>query len=353
MSIADEGHVKCIGRTCMDGNIRWLICSGSGIEFYAKLKRVDITVAGGFAAMKADNEPYYARIAIYVNGDRVIDAWINEAEKTYTAFSSREEENIHIKVIKLSEASASICGIKRISVKDDGEIYPVEKESHKIEIIGDSITCGYGVDDGNKEHHFTTLTEDVTKSYAYLTAEALEADYSIFSISGYGIISGYTDTGVKNTTGIITGYYEKVGFSNDKYNAVKDIDSIPWDFHKFQPELVVINLGTNDDSYCQDDKERQAEFIKRYEEFLKTVRKNNPQAKILCTLGIMGDRLFPSVETAVKNFRKSTGEKEIYTMAFEPQKEEDGYGADWHPSPYTQSKAANRLVSEIQTIMGW
>lgn len=48
-----------------------------------------------------------------------------------------------------------------------------------MEFIGDSITCGYGVDDPDKEHHFKTATEDVTKAYAYKTALALNADYSM------------------------------------------------------------------------------------------------------------------------------------------------------------------------------
>ena len=71
--------------------------------------------------------------------------------------------------------------------------------AHKIEFIGDSITAGYGVDDEVKEHGFSTATEDVTKTYAYKTAAALQADYSIVAYSGHGIISGYTGDGEKNT----------------------------------------------------------------------------------------------------------------------------------------------------------
>ncbi|MFR5051646.1 MAG: hypothetical protein ACLTCP_10230 [Ruminococcus bicirculans (ex Wegman et al. 2014)] len=70
----------------------------------------------------------------------------------------------------------------------------------------------------------------------------------------------------------------------------------PWDFSKYIPQIIVINLGTNDDSYCRDHKDRQAVFSKLYADFLAVVREKNPQAYILCTVGIMGERIFPAVE---------------------------------------------------------
>ena len=52
-----------------------------------------------------------------------------------------------------------------------------------IEFIGDSITCGYGVDDEVAEHHFATGTEDTTRAYALRTARKLGVDYSLVSLS--------------------------------------------------------------------------------------------------------------------------------------------------------------------------
>ena len=73
-------------------------------------------------------------------------------EKTYTVFEKETEEQCTIKIVKLSEAAQSTMGIKSIEVTSKGDITPTENKEKFIEFIGDSITCGYGVEDEVKEH---------------------------------------------------------------------------------------------------------------------------------------------------------------------------------------------------------
>jgi lysophospholipase L1-like esterase len=216
-----------------------------------------------------------------------------------------------------------------------------------IEFIGDSITCGYGIDDEDRDHHFSTSTEDFTKTYAYKTARELNADYSAVALSGYGIISGYT-TGEKASEQSLPRYYDKVGFSYGSFPGL-NIAETGWDFTR-AADVIVINLGTNDDSYCQNDKDKQAEFAAKYEEFIKTVRSRNKDAKILCALGIMGGRLYPSVELAAENYNKATGDENVFCMKFDEQQMSDGLAADWHPTERTNVKAAQKLTAEIKKI---
>lgn len=247
----------------------------------------------------------------------------------------------------------STVGIQEIAVNAREGIKPTPENLHKIEFIGDSITCGYGVDDENELHSFSTATEDVTKTYAYKTAEELQADYSMVAYSGYGIISGYTTSDQRLTSQLLPDYYEKVAKSNGKFDGTLVPQSIGWDFNRFVPELIVINLGTNDDSYTQNDKEKQAEYAGQYVEFLKRVRANNAAAKILCTLGIMGDRLYPFVEQAVEVYMRETGDANIAAMKFDVQLAFDGYAINGHPSKATHIKAAEKLISQIKELMEW
>ena len=121
----------------------------------------------------------------------------------------------------------------------------------EVLFVGDSITCGYGVDDPVKEHHFKTSTEDATKTYAFKTAQALNADWSFVSVSGWGIISGYTGDAKKNANSVIPRVYDKLGFSWG--NTIFGINpgNISWNFDSYQPDFVVINLGTNDATYTK------------------------------------------------------------------------------------------------------
>lgn len=347
---ATEKHVKIIGRTYDYNGVLWLALSGSGVEFSFCGKKAEIKLKGDAIALSGNNQ---ARIGIYVNGQRVIDDMVNELVKTYTVFESNTEQNVTVRVIKLSEAAMSTVGIEEITVDVTEGIKPTPENVHKIEFIGDSITCGYGIDDENELHSFSTATEDVTKTYAYLTAQELHADYSMVAYSGYGIISGYTENDQKLTTHLVPDYYEKVGKSDGKFDGSLEPQSVSWDFKTFVPDLIVINLGTNDDSYTKDDTHKQAEYAEQYVEFLKVVRRNNENATILCPLGIMGDRLYPFVEQAVNEYKKETGDAHITTMKFDVQLPADGYAADWHPSKATHMKAAKQLTAHIKRLMNW
>ena len=115
--------------------------------------------------------------------------------------------------------------------------------------------------------------------------------------------------------------------------------NIQWDF-SFEPDIVVINLGTNDDSYCKGDKDKIAEFTREYKNFITKIRRYNPDAYILCTLGIMGNSLFPAIQTAVNEFQTETGDQKVDTLQFANQNMADGIAADWHPTEKTNEKAA-------------
>lgn len=349
-----EENVKLLGRTYMIDDTLWLSLSGSGVDFSYTGKKLSMTVVGDGASTISGNDTNYARLAVYVDGERVIDDMINSPEKSYTIFESDKEKTVSVQIIKLSETAMSTLGIKPLELGEGGKLAPAPEKTHKIEFIGDSITCGYGVDDEDPNHNFSTATEDVTKAYAYKTAQKLNADYSMFSTSGYGIISGYTSNDEKVTQQTIPQYYESMGFSWNSFNNMLRPQDAEWDFSRYQPDLVVINLGTNDDSYCKSNGERQEEYSSAYVEFLKKVRKNNPTAHIICSVGIMGTRIYPAVEMAVYSYTKETGDENITAFKFEQQDgENDGLAADWHPTEATHEKASDKLVEYIRTVMSW
>lgn len=344
-----EANVRTIGRTVTMENTIWMVLSATGVEFYATGTKASITMMAD--SSYSGEEVNRARVAVYVDGERVRDEILSKYETIIPIFESDTEESHLIRVIKLSESPMSTCGISKIEVT--GQIRATKAKKKLIEFIGDSITCAYGVDDEDRDHHFSTKTEDVTKGYAYKVAEKLGVDYSMVSYSGYGIISGYTENGDKFSVQIVPTYYEKLGFSNNIYMSKYVPQDIEWNFTKQQPNLIVINLGTNDNSYVLGKDVRKEEYISGYVAFLKTVRKCNPNATILCTLGIMGTDLCPAVEEAARRYQKETEDVNIFTMRFAEQLESDGYVADWHPTETTHNKAAERLSAEIKKIMRW
>lgn len=352
-------RARQLGRTAYHADTKTLWCSlsGSGIEFHFFGTLCELTIvadssyAGGVASA--------ARYAYYVNDKEQGRDQLTEQERRIRIEGQGNETAVRI--VKLSESAQSSMGIRDITVTTseadhDDQLIPVfgqgRCKEHCIEFIGDSITCGYGVDGVFGKDVFRTANEDATKAYAILTAEALDADYSLVSYSGHGILSGYTTEGKLNRQQLVPPYYSLVGHSAATLDGKQKIQDDLWDF-SVQPDLIVINLGTNDASYTGTDETRQQEFTDAYVTFLKKVREKNPTAPILCTLGIMDLRLCDAVEKAAAAYRTETDDDNIAVMRFDIQQQADGYAVDWHPSALTHRKAAEKLTAYIREWLKW
>ena len=344
----NEQNVKILGRALQTEKGLWCVYSATGAEFVTKATKIEITLQGDSEAV-SDNELNYVRYAIYVNGVRVVDDRLNEAERTVTVLDTEEATEAIVTIVKLSEAAMSTMRISRIGIEGE-KIAPTPDKPMMIEVVGDSITCGYGVEDEDRDHHFSTATEDVTKAYSYGLVNMLDADYSLVSVSGWGIISGYSDDGeTRRTDQMLPPYYEKLGYSDENLDGVKP-QEVDWDFGRRQPDLVVINLGTNDSSYCLAHEDRRELFTSEYVRFLEKVRSYNPRAKILCALGIMGENLCPCVERAVADYIAETGDAGVEFLPLTDQLPQDGYVADWHPTTVTHWKNVKKFVAKIREM---
>lgn len=354
---------KQLGRTAFhdDTNTLWCSLSGSGIEFSFLGRECKLLLVGDSAATGGD--AVAPRYAVYLNDELIEDAQLTEEKHTVTLQNTgSEEEPAKVRLVKLSESMQSSLGIEVIGIGASKEIHrkygrdvlrPAAEKEHLIEFIGDSITCGYGVDGEYGKDSFKTANENVTKAYGYLTAQKLDADYSMVSYSGHGIVSGYTTGSEPVTNQLVPKFYGQVGHGYGIIEGKHKIQDDLWDFAR-QPDLVVINLGTNDASYTGNDAAKQKEYAAGYTEFLRTVREKNPDAAIVCTLGIMGQTLCDAIDLAVADYTAETGDTNIRTMRFDMQDaDKDGVAVDWHPSAATHEKAAEKLSAFIKDWLGW
>ena len=339
-----EMFVRYTGRDLYRDGIVWLVQSGSAIEFSVEARSASVTLRGepGMSSGR-DMRPRYA---VIVDGKTVRESLLEEDEETVELFTGKEQRKASVRVIHLSEAVNGAVGVSAVNADTSSEtaVSPAGKKDIRIEFIGDSITCGYGVEAHSQYEGFTTATENFMKSYAYLAAEMLGADYSAVCYSGHGIISGYTENGSKNEENLVPPYYECYGKEYPE----------KWDFSAMPNDIVVINLGTNDSTYIDKDPDaRGPEFIRAYMALLGTVRRCNPGAHIICTLGIMGaGSEYKMIEQAITGYKESSGDSRIYCYEAPVQVSADGYGADWHPSAATQEKNAGILAEKIRQVLG-
>mgnify|MGYP003508277731 FL=1 len=221
------------------------------------------------------------------------------------------------------------------------------ENSKKIEFIGDSITCGYGIEGVFEKDSFTTQQERADKSYAFLTAKKLKTSFNCVSWSGIGIISNYVDETVNIPNNAVL--MPMIWPYTDKSLSLRlGIEPEVWDSSKFSPDIIVINLGTNDSSFVRQVEERRLAFVSGYRQLLEAVHRRSPNAKICCCLGVMGQLLCDSIEEAISLFSKEFKNTEIKFVKFPVQDDNDGIAADWHPSTTTHQKMAAQLSEELK-----
>ncbi|HLV67799.1 MAG TPA: SGNH/GDSL hydrolase family protein [Polyangiaceae bacterium] len=228
----------------------------------------------------------------------------------------------------------------------DGELLaPPPAPARRLEVVGDSITCGYGNEGADMSCPFSPDTENHYLTYAAISARTLEAELSTVCWSGKGVVCNYGDD-ASSCMDPMPDYYDR---------TLPQQASSLWDFSRFQPHAVVINLGTNDFSTAQDP--TPAQFEDAYVAFLERVREKYPEAWILCTVGplLSGADLTTarsSIDNAVSR-RAQAGDSKVKTFALTPTDPADGYGCDYHPNLTTHQKMAAELTTELEQTLGW
>lgn len=225
----------------------------------------------------------------------------------------------------------------------------------KIEFIGNSITCGYGNEGLKKEEHFDYATENHYYSYASMTARSLGAQHWVVARSGIGAYRNYNGPKTGNPESNILAQYEYIGYAwKPELRQEASFLKERWDFGRYQPDVVCINLGTNDLSTPNFD----LTLLKQnYHKLLKMVRQYNPKAKIVFLTGTMlydkESALQKQVLNEVAAEAKKAGDKEIYRFDMDPINGEEWYGNDWHPNVYMDEKMAGELTAYLRKLMNW
>lgn len=374
------------GRNLDHKGVRYFDYSASGFEFCFTGKKAIADILTDSDKWKKNNQ---AVIGVFVKEIKSENAFkgdsfwevddeepaqrilLNKPENQVILFESLVEKTVIIKVLKLSEVAFGYAGLKSLKIdgilnrgksvpektnagsgKSSSEKKKTSPSSKKlkIEFIGDSITCGYGIEGIYEKDVFKTSQERADKSYAFLTARKLNAEFNFVSWSGIGLISKYVDESVDVPDTSIT--MPLLWPYTDKSLSLRlGLEPELWDESRFSPDIVVINLGTNDVSFVRGKEDRRLLYVNALRVFIEQVHARSPKAKICCCLGVMGQDLCKSVKNAVNLFKKDFPGVKIIDVKLPLQNEEkDGVGTDWHPSYKTHKKTADFLVKKLSEL---
>lgn len=253
--------------------------------------------------------------------------------------------------MELRKRSETYFGTFRITdVTTDGSLIPSVAPERKIEIIGDSISVGYGLD-GVLPCVDSAVLQNNPKTYGALAATALDADYSVVAWSGKGLVRNYASNPPDPLPPMPVVYTRYGG------NDADDSFTFP---QSWVPDAVVINLGTNDFSYVGvRDPIDPADLTSALVDLMSNVHSHYPAASFfLVTSPLLSDS-YPSAEDA----QKSTHLKALQDAADQladlntrivdwPAQGAD-VGCDYHPNAATQAIGGALLEEAIREELGW
>lgn len=361
VKVNETENIHIYGRTGSKQMPLPLFWTASGIE-------VHVTGTELWIELETDYEVYEPWISIEINGAWVGRQMITAGKHEICIFRNMSQNTVkRVRIFRDVQAMSDdgMLFLQIYGFKTDGEFKKIPEKMRKIEIIGDSITSGEGSIGAQEEEDWISMWFSALNNYAVMTADRLNADFRIVSQSGWGIVTSWDN----NPNCALPDYYEQVcglckGERNERSGAKE-----AYDFSKWQPDSVIINLGTNDSGAFDNpewinpqtneafkqhknedgtyNKEDERRLIEKAKQFLKTIRKNNPQAEIYWVYGMLGTPIMSMLITAVKEYTEKTKDERVQIIAL-PQAEGEGIGARWHPGVINHRQAADVLVKALK-----
>lgn len=331
LSLQGYSQVTYIGRVLRDnaGTVR---ADWSGTMAIVRFEGKSLSLA--YAESGEDYLNIWVDQEPGVEADAVIHLPQGEGEIELCSFKKKGAHTVYLQ--KRSEGEYGCITFS--SFKTDGTLLQARPWKERvIEIVGDSYTCGYGVEAPDRDCPFVLSEENCNKSYSGILGRYFQADVVRISHSGRGIVRNYGDSDPGRTMPV-------------RYPGVFDAAEGPEWAPDYTPDIVVIYLGTNDfsvgkqpslESWCQG-----------YKTLLEEIREfHGNEVPILCVASNADPMLTDYVRTAATR----SGLPNIHWTAIQ----KDGHnttsdlGASWHPNYQGMRKVASLMAPYIATLTGW
>ena len=208
--------------------------------------------------------------------------------------------------------------------------------TRRIELIGDSITAGYGNEGLSPTCAFSPATENEYATYGAVASRELDAEHVTLAWSG------------RTSEGMAQVYDRILPARADSR----------WDFHAWTPDVVIVNLGTND--FMRGDPGNA--FVAAYSALLGRVRSHYPNALLVSALGPMLADTYPPGAMNLTHARRyltriveeahTHGDARVVFLEF-PTQDPTTSGCGFHPTVATHRLMATQLIAMLRAQMGW
>ncbi len=357
-------HMRVIGRTNRKVSPLTLFWGGSGIELRARATELWIRYHADFRFY----EPWIdilvddvcTQRVMLMKGTHELCVWRSNEAITCSA-TGEEIPARSVKILRDTQAmpldDRMLLQIEALYI--EGTLEPVPEPAMKLEFIGDSLTSGEGLCGAIGEQTWCSGCFDITKTYAVKMAHKLGADCHILSQSGWGVYRSFDG----NTKAVLPPYYDQIcGVLHGKTNRSLGA-SEAWDHRSWEPDVIVVNLGTNDGiSFAGDGcgcvpELHRAGLRSAVRDFILHLRKVHPRSLIIWGYGMIGTYYSECLEreivevlsSAVEEAKNILEDENICYVQFPAMKLEE-LGSRSHPGERTHERVAQFLVDTIRSL---
>lgn len=200
----------------------------------------------------------------------------------------------------------------------------------KIEVLGDSVICGHGILSPYERKEYVPFEDDSSVVFTEMVSDALDADTRYVAASGEGAAFKYDGTRGKPICEYF--HYESRSVKGEH------------DFSSWVPDIVVTELGGNDQSVIAPDV-----YLPEFDRFVRDIRKCYPDVPIIWMYPMMyNDYHAEKLEELLAGLNKELGN--IHYIKTTPAYE-DEFACGAHPNIVSHRRFAAQLLEKINEIL--
>lgn len=312
-----------------------------GLRFGYPGVSVHMLISGGTLSLEAASSSGQNHLLVAVEGETPFTLTPGTQPARYTLTTGTQPR--WVRITHLSETWHGLVTLHSFQLQGGRFLQPPPAPTRKLLVIGDSVTCGEAV------HRTADCQKDTRwwrpdQSWGMLLGEALEAEVHLVCYGGRGLIRSWNG----NTAELQAPDFVDLAIAVERGPT--------WDHREYQPDVILVSLGTNDFSLGIGPLPEREAFVDAYVDFVKHLLEVYPQAQLVLTEGaIVNDEADPSrpQKTRLRDYIAATVAAVNSARVTQlPSRHYPGDSCDAHPTGAQHRQMAEDFLAPVKNI-GW
>ena len=254
-------------------------------------------------------------------------------------------------IVKRTETWQGILTFSGIRLAKDGTLLdPPRLPQRRLLFIGDSVTCGAGIDNYPVCIKDKSRPSNAYDAYGMVLGRRLDAQVHLVCYGGRGVVRDYR--GLRDILNAPQFFHSSVPSDDASQRA-------PWPRESGQgpgqaregpwlPQAIVVSLGTNDFNLQKSDPLSKEEFVETYVKFLRELVERYPAAIVFVTQGAIVTN--PQLSEFVQASVATVADERVRWVE---SRHFPGSQCDAHPDLLQHRQIADDFEPVLRQALGW